>query len=204
MKQNFNDCLNRVLKDEGGYSNDPSDSGGATNLGITQKETAKDVRTLTIDDARNIYKSKYWDALDCDNLPSGVDYTVFDYGVNSGLGRPRKALQQFKSLQGTKLIDAINNERTAFLEALAARRKKDQKFLHGWLSRVERVRVYSKKLAGGSNIAGPVAGTATVGAGAAISQYFHNHEAAILIGAIIAAIAVGTALHMYINRKSNG
>ena len=209
MKSNFNDCLNRLLKDEGGYTNDPRDPGGATNFGITLTDyrkyidsqgTAESVKHMSVDDAKRIYKSKYWDALDCDNLPNGVDYTCFDYGVNSGLGRPRKALQQFKSLQGTKLIDAINDERMAFLRSL----KTFFTFGKGWTRRVDGVRAYSKKLASGNNTAGPVAGTATVGAGAAISQYFHNHEAAILIGAVIAAIAVGTALHIYINRKSNG
>ena len=100
MKSNFNDCVNRVLKDEGGYSDDPDDSGGRTNLGITQKETTKDVRTLTVADAKNIYKSKYWDACNCDALSSGVDYTVFDYGVNSGVGRSKKVLQKFKTLEG--------------------------------------------------------------------------------------------------------
>jgi len=209
MKSNFNDCLNRLLKDEGGYTNDPRDPGGATNFGITltdyrlyinKEGTANDVRLMHVEDAKRIYKAKYWDALDCDNLPSGVDYTCFDYGVNSGLGRPRKALQRFKSLEGTKLIDAINNERMAFLQAL----RTFPVFGKGWTRRVDGVRAYSKKLAGGNTTAGPVAGTATVGAGAAISQYFHQYEAAILIGAVIAAIAVGTVLHMYINRKSNG
>src|ERR1700747_2526421 len=154
MKQNFQIVLPRLLKDEGlRYTNDPDDSGGPTKYGITIKDvqlyvkkgaTDKDVKALTLDQASSIYKSKYWDALSCDDLPSGVDYTCFDYGVNSGLGRPRKALQQFKTLTGTKLIDAINNERTAFLKALAAKRTKDQKYLNGWLARVERVRSFSK------------------------------------------------------------
>ena len=209
MNKNFNDCLNRLLKDEGGYTNDPRDPGGATNFGITLKDyrlyinpqgTANDVKNMSIDDAKRIYKAKYWDALDCDNLPNGVDYTCFDYGVNSGLGRPRKALGKFKTLTGIQLIDAINDERMAFLQAL----KTFPTFGKGWTRRVTGVRAYSKKLASGNTTAGPVAGTATVGAGAAASQYFHNHEAAILIGAVIAAIAVGTAIHIYINRKSNG
>src|SRR5882757_4915173 len=154
MQSNFNVSLTRLLKDEGGYTNDPRDPGGATNFGITiidyrkyidKNGTPDDVKHMTVDQAKVIYKTKYWDALDGDNLPSGVDYTCFDYGVNSGLGRPRKALQKFKDLKGIELIDAINNERTAFLEALAARRTKDQKFLAGWLARVSRVRAYSKK-----------------------------------------------------------
>lgn len=211
MKQNFNSCLNRLLKDEGGYTNDPSDSGGPTNFGITITDyrkyinptgIASDVKAMDINDAKSIYKSKYWDALDCDSLSSGVDYTVFDYGVNSGVGRPRKALERFKSLKGTELIDAINNERVSFLKALEASQPKDKKFDAGWMKRVEGVRSYSKKLTQ-DNTSGPIAGTATVSIGAAISQYFHAHQTVIIIGAIVIAIAVGTAIHLY-KGKTNG
>src|SRR5260221_4249705 len=127
MKSNFNDCLTRLLKDEGGYTNDPIDPGGPTNFGITLTDyrkyidsqgTANDVKNMRLDDAKTIYRTKYWNVLGCDQLSSGVDYTVFDYGVNSGLGRPRKALQRFNNLSGVALIDAINNERMAFLQRL--------------------------------------------------------------------------------------
>jgi len=208
MKSNFNDCVERVLKDEGGYSNDPADSGGATNLGITQKETTKDVRTLTVADAKNIYKSKYWDACNCDSLSSGVDYTVFDYGVNSGVGRSKKVLQKFKSLEGNELIDAINNERTAFLRSLAATRKKDEKFLSGWLNRVNRVRNYSHYLEAHQpqppkKVPAPAKGLIAVilAGAAAISQYFHQHEVAIIIGTIVVSIATGIGIYIYKNRK---
>lgn len=156
MIQNFNDCLTRLLKDEGGYSNDPSDSGGATNYGITigdyrlyinKNGTAADVAHMKLDDAKHIYKTKYWDAIGGDNLSSGVDYTCFDYAVHSGLGRPRKAMQRFNTLSGVELADAINNERTAFLTALATARPKDKRFLKGWLNRVARVKAYSHALA---------------------------------------------------------
>jgi lysozyme family protein len=201
MKNNFNDCVNRVLKDEGGYSNDPADSGGATNFGITQREVSQDVRTLTVDDAKSIYRNKYWNALNCDSLSSGVDYTVFDYGVNSGLGRPRKALQRFKSKVGVDLINAINNERTAFLQALAATRTKDQKFLRGWLARVKRVNAYSVDLANRKdNKTGPAAGGGTVAITVLISQFFHNHTTAIIIGGALLAIGVGVAVHLYQNK----
>ena len=211
MKNNFNDCLNRVLKDEGGYTNDPNDSGGPTNFGITiadyrsyinSKGTAKDVKNMSVDQAKDIYRRKYWDALGCDSLPSGVDYTCFDYGVNSGLGRPRKALQRFKSLKGTELITAINNERTAFLKALAASQPKDQKFLKGWLSRVNRVQDYSIQLANKKdNTTGPVTGIGTVGIFTYLSQVFHQYEYYILGGGVLAAIAIGLTIHKLRNKN---
>jgi lysozyme family protein len=206
MKNNFNDCLARVLKDEGGYTNHPADPGGPTNFGITltdyrlyidPKGLASDVKKMSVEQAAVIYKAQYWDALHCDDLPPGVDYTCFDYGVNSGVGRSRKVLQRFKSLSGIQLIDAINNERMAFLRGLNTY----SVFGKGWCRRVEGVREYSKVLANKKNVvAGPAAGGATVGLGAAIAQYFHHHQAAIIIGAIIAAIAVGTAIHIFKNK----
>src|SRR6266849_529800 len=142
MKNNYNDCLTRLLKDEGGYTNNPNDSGGPTNFGITLTDyskyikasgTEKDVKGMTVDEARQIYRTKYWDALGCDSLSSGVDYTCFDYGVNSGIGRPRKALQRFKSKSGVDLINAINDERVTFLKALEASQPKDKVFDAGWM-----------------------------------------------------------------------
>jgi lysozyme family protein len=213
MKNNFNECLSRVLKDEGGYSNDPSDSGGATKYGITIGDVSKyvkknatpdDVKALTVAQASTIYKARYWDALNCDTLPSGVDYTCFDYGVHSGLGRPRKALDKFKSLSGTYLIDAINNERTTFLQGLAATRTKDQKYLRGWLNRVERVRAYSKSIATKKDTStGPVIATTTLGASLGLANYFHNHQTAIIIGGVAVALAIGFAVHYFMNRKTN-
>ena len=208
MKSNFNDCLNRVLKHEGGYGNDPQDPGGPTNYGITiydvrmyvkKGATAQDVKNLTLDQAKDIYKTKYWDALNCDSLPSGVDYTCFDYGVNSGLGRPRKDLNRFKSFTGVKLIDAINDERTEFLRSLST----FPRFGKGWMRRVNDVRSYSHVLASkkADVTTGPAVGTATVGFGAALSQYVHVHQTAIIIGAVIVAVVIGTAIHYFKNRK---
>ena len=208
MKSNRDNCIALVLKDEGGYSNDPGDNGGPTKYGITifdvrkyvkKDATADDVKALTLDQAKDVYKSKYWDALDCDSLSSGVDYTCFDYGVNSGLGRPRKALQRFKSLSGTQLIDAINDERTAFLKAISS--GKNGKFLKGWLARVNRVRSYSKQLASKKNTtAGPVVATGLSGIGIAISQFFHSHETLIIISSVVAALVIGYAIHRYKNK----
>ena len=91
----YDEALRRLLAHEGGYTNHPSDPGGPTNFGITiydyrkyvkPNATAADVRAMKLDEAKAIYRTKYWAAQRCDELPAGVDYSIFDYGVNSGIG----------------------------------------------------------------------------------------------------------------------
>ena len=101
--ENFKLCLNMLLKHEGGFVNHPSDPGGMTNLGVTKavydkfinrESTEKEMRALTPIEVAPIYKKNYWDRGRCDDLPSGVDWSIFDWGVNSGVGRSAKALQR--------------------------------------------------------------------------------------------------------------
>lgn len=210
MKNNFNDCLTRLLKDEGGYSNDPDDNGGATNYGITivdyrkyinKKGTPLDVKNMKLDDAKKIYKTKYWDALNCDNLSGGVDYTCFDYGVNSGLGRPRKALERFKSLSGTKLIDAINDERMTFLRKIGVGH--NAKFMNGWTNRVSRVRAFSHVLADKKdNTSGPATGAVTaLSLWALFNNYIHVHPYISTAAAIAIGLTVWSIVHHIRNKK---
>lgn len=92
-----------VLEYEGGFVNHPRDPGGATNMGITRRTLAawrghpvsvQDVRDLTKSEAMAIYKAHYWDAVQGDRLPRGLDYAVYDYAVNSGPGRAARDLQR--------------------------------------------------------------------------------------------------------------
>ena len=53
---------------------------------------------MTVDEAKAIYRKRYWDVQRCDELPAGVDYSVFDYGVNSGIGRSGKVLRRVVGL----------------------------------------------------------------------------------------------------------
>lgn len=207
MQSNYNDCLTRLLKDEGGYSNDPGDNGGPTKYGITifdvrkyveKNATAQDVRNLTLDQAKSIYKSKYWDALGCDGLSSGVDYTCFDYGVNSGLGRPRTALKKFSSQSGAQLINSINDERMSFLHAIGGGH--NAKFLKGWTARASRVRQHSLDLSKKSSTIGTTVGTAGIGIAAYLSQFWHQHEYLILGGGAVAAVVIGFLIHKLINK----
>lgn len=152
-KQNYDFALNGLLKDEGGYTNHPSDPGGPTNFGITLADyrkyinkngTAEDVKNMTVLQAKSIYKKRYWDAVDADNLPSGVDYAIFDYGVNSGVGRARKINAKYANIADpVKRINAICDERMAFLRSL----RTFPVFGKGWTNRVAGVRKNSIKLA---------------------------------------------------------
>jgi lysozyme family protein len=173
MRENFNTALKHLLVHEGGYTNHPSDPGGPTNFGITIHDyrkyikkdgTASDVRSMSIDDAKRIYKEKYWDVQKCDQLPSGVDYAVFDYGVNSGVGRSGKVLRRLLGLpdnthvvtaavvaaankaDAAALVDRLCDERLAFLQRL----KTWPTFGKGWGRRVAEVRKVAKQMAGGT------------------------------------------------------
>lgn len=204
MKNNYEFCIKEVLKSEGRYTNDPADSGGETNFGITQRETSIPVRTMKVEQAKAIYKKKYWDAVDGDNLSNGVDYAVFDYGVNSGVGRSRKVLQQFKDLKGDKLIDAIMDEREAFLRNLAVRRPKDKKFLKGWMNRTARVRKQAHDLNKPSTTTG-VGPVIAAGGGVAVYSYwdmFLNHWGLYTFGIAAVAIAVDVAIYFYRKNKN--
>ena len=128
----FDRCLKAVLKHEGGYVDHPRDPGGATNLGVTLG-TAKayrldidldgdvdknDVRLLTPTTAAPVYKDGYWLKCQCDKLPAGVDYMVFDLAVNSGTNRAIRYLQRAVGAVedgklGPKTLLLVNNHEAA-------------------------------------------------------------------------------------------
>jgi lysozyme family protein len=138
---NFEACLAETLKWEGAYSNDADDPGGPTMKGIIQREYdawrkkqgkgTRPVRQISEDEVRTIYRTEYWDALDCDSLPAGVDLCVFDAGVNSGVGRARQWYARAQS------IDAFCDERLGFLQRLG---RLWRVFGAGWARRVAGIR----------------------------------------------------------------
>jgi lysozyme family protein len=165
----YDEALARLLAHEGGYGNHPSDPGGPTNFGITiydyrkylkSNATAADVRAMKVADAKAIYRSKYWDAMRCDELAPGVDYCIFDYAVNSGTGRAPKVLQRLirapltgrmddatvrlaRARDSGRLIADICDERLAFLQGLGTWRV----FGNGWGRRVREVRAAALAMA---------------------------------------------------------
>ena len=95
MKGNFNISFDRLIGNEGGYCNVVGDSGGETNWGISKRAYPDlDIKALTRDDAKAIYKRDFWDHLDADNLEDGVSFQLFDFAVNSGIQTAIRAYQR--------------------------------------------------------------------------------------------------------------
>jgi lysozyme family protein len=169
--ENFSKAFEHLLRSEGGYSNHPSDPGGATNLGVTQAVwedwidrtvSEENMKALTPAKVAPLYKELYWDRIKGDKLPSGVDYCVFDAAVNSGASRAAKWLQTTVAavadgaigeqtlklvmlINPQMLIDKYSANRLAFLQRLATW----PTFGKGWERRVEEVRATALKMCGG-------------------------------------------------------
>lgn len=112
----YDAAMVRVFADEGGYTNDPVDPGGATNWGITIIDARKywkpnatplDVRNMPKDVAKEIYKKHYANPMRYDDLPAGVDYGVLDAAINSGVGRAPKWLASALGVAAAPIGDLV-------------------------------------------------------------------------------------------------
>jgi lysozyme family protein len=156
MKENFAISLQMTLRHEGGYSNDKHDPGGATMRGVTWREynryrkakglPIRPVRECTVEEMHDIYRRNYWDAMNCDSLPAGLDFAIFDLAVNNGVGRAKQFLP--RAMQATDgssraLVNSICDQRLAFDKGLRIWRV----FGRGWSRRIAEVRAASLGMA---------------------------------------------------------
>lgn len=94
--------IDEIIRVEGGFVDDPSDSGGATNYGITEAVARSfgyegHMRDLPRETAYDIYVAKYWDSVRGNGLSAlseSVAEEVVDTGVNMGVNRASKFLQR--------------------------------------------------------------------------------------------------------------
>ena len=162
MKDNFDKCFDMMLTHEGGFVNHLEDPASATNLGVTKSTMQQylghhismgEMKSLTPEDVKWIYRKLYVDKVRFDDLPSGLDWAVLDWTVNSGTGRVAKALQKLvgatqdgaigpKTLQAVmkhdpaELIDKLHDTRQKFYESLSHFKT----FGKGWTRRNEETR----------------------------------------------------------------
>lgn len=181
MKETFEVWCNRAFDYEGRvYENVPGDRGGPTKWGVTVGRVAtikgvklpkagtaaynrlvEDLKALTPDEIKAIYKRDYWDAVRGDDLPPGVDFAVADFGLNSGPSRAAKYLcrclgkvqsgtlnneviQAARKADAVDLVNAYCDARVSFLRSIGVGTQ--AKFIKGWLNRVSDVRKRSLKL----------------------------------------------------------
>ena len=92
---NFDIFFDRLIGHEGGYVNDPNDPGGETNWGISKRSYPHlNIKKLTRNDAKKIYKRDFWNRVNADKLPDGVAFQLFDFAVNSGIETAVRYMQR--------------------------------------------------------------------------------------------------------------
>jgi len=133
--------INELIVIEGGYTDDPDDSGGETNFGITRAVATRygykgSMRDLPKQIAFDIYAARYWDKMHCDQivaLSEKIAAEVFDTGVNMGTGRAGIFLQRSLNVMNNRghyypdiIVDgAIGNNTIKSLRAYINRRGDD-------------------------------------------------------------------------------
>ena len=162
MIENFQKSLALMLAHEGGFSNDPHDPGGMTNLGVTRRAweayvgrqvDEAEMRALTPEIVAPFYKARYWNPCKCDQLPLGIDYAVFDFAVNAGASRASKTMQSALGTAADGVVGpatigvAVNADPDHFLEKFSAAKEQFYRnlptfehFGKGWLRRVSEVK----------------------------------------------------------------
>ena len=167
MMNNFAASLKAVLQDEGGNDDDPSDHGGRTSRGITQREYTAwralkgqapvDVWAATDDEVAAIYHDEYWNPF-CDKMPVGVDYLYFDMAVNAGPYRAATLLQRalhvaedgrigpitraaVKNVDPKVLVTKFSDIKRVWYKAL-----NQPKYTKGWLNRTTEVQDNAMKM----------------------------------------------------------
>ncbi len=167
----FLEAFNKLMKQEGGKVNDPVDTGGKTNMGITQRawnafmatlpqsQMPKDVFDINASHANTFYLTEYWSPLHCSQINSQpLAEALFSIAVNQGAGTAAKRLQAVVGVTedgsiGPKTIEAINamdaNEllnkfldaTQAYYDRIVERDSTQSRFANGWKNRIDGLRM---------------------------------------------------------------
>lgn len=154
-EHDFFTCCNLVEVDEGGYSDDPNDHGGATLHGVTQKtydayrtaigQPHRPVLQMTDNEELQIYYSWYWRAWGCDQLALPLAFALFQCCVNMA---PR----------WVQACRDLGHDYQTFLAAQAdiyrrlAQQPGQMKWLQGWLKRIQKTQDQCAKFAADANL----------------------------------------------------
>lgn len=142
---NFGSAVNKVLSFEGGYVASDGKSNAPTNFGINQKANPDiDVKNLTKDQAVNVYKTRYWDAIGADKLPSQTAEIAFDAAVNQGVDYAKGLIQKTGG-DPAKMLQ----QRALDYQTIVQKDPTQAKYLSSWMNRLT-----SLSQGGQSNVSG--------------------------------------------------
>jgi len=150
----WDNAIDFVLESEGGLVDHPSDPGGLTNFGISQRAHRDvDIRNLDRAGAEAIYKNEYWHPCRCSTMPDAVALVVFDYAVNSGNRVATRALQRavgvtadgtigpvtlraIRARDPLAVADKVIDQRLKNYVRIIRRKPSSMAFLTGWMRRL--------------------------------------------------------------------
>lgn len=148
------DCISGRNRDMCGRSGGHDDRGGNTKFGVAQKSHPHiDVDSLTLDDAKAIYKKGYWDTVRADELTPKLGYVLFNIACGSGPGVAVMLLQRVMGLNGDRkfgpitmaeakkrgdsIVPILLEAQHRFYESIGENNSSQQKFVRGWKIRAD-------------------------------------------------------------------
>ena len=155
----FEELVNIILRNEGGYVNHPNDPGGETNFGITKRNYPNlDIRNLTREQAKEIYRKYYWNKMNLGGITNKLlALHIFDMGVNAGTRTAIKMIQGIvlTDIDGdlgpittglinrstADLVELYKSERRKYYCSLVRYRPSLGVFLDGWMKRVDKTKL---------------------------------------------------------------
>lgn len=151
---NFEQAVKKVLENEGGYVNDPTDAGGETKFGISKRSyPGEDTKNLTIERAKEIYKADFWDKIQGDLIMDQlIAESVFDFAVNAGVSTAVKLAQRVVEVEsdgivGKKTLFELNHvddlyfikifalEKIKYYAKICEKTPTNKKYFFGWVKR---------------------------------------------------------------------
>lgn len=163
--EKFEKAFEYVMMNEGGYVDDPHDSGGETKYGISQRSYPHlDIKHLTRDQAKKIYYSDFWILGKYEDITdTNLAIKLFDLSVNMGTKQANILIQRALQSVGEAVIEdgivgsitlaainkspprellaALKSESAGYYRLIAAKNPSQKKFLNGWLNRAYRKNV---------------------------------------------------------------
>lgn len=170
--------IDDIMRREGGFVRHPLDRGGPTNFGVTLRTlsavrgrpaTPADVAALSQCEARQIYRTHFYEAPGLERLPASVRPVCFDAAVHHGPARAIRFVQDVcngagfgpltvdgvlgpkttvaaaaaDAAMGPLFLQALIDERRIFMRRIVDADPSQAAFLDGWLKRLDDVALRS-------------------------------------------------------------